>query len=125
MSKYIRTKNKVYEVESEYINNESKWIGYNIVGDDMALILKDQVIKQADTIEELIQDNDIIYIHDLYPDAVLVVEGNIKPFGYNDVIKLKEWLKYKFTKFDLYIKQSNGDYHKVAKLNDIGELELI
>lgn len=53
MSKYIRTKNKVYEVESEYINNESKWIGYNIVGDDMALILKDQVIKQADTIEEL------------------------------------------------------------------------
>ena len=51
--KYIRTKAKIYEVESKFLDNEGKWVGYNIVGNDMALILRIQVIKQADTIEEL------------------------------------------------------------------------
>lgn len=84
----------------------------------------DKIIKQADTIEELIQDNDILYIHDLYPDAVLVVEGKIKPFGYQNAIELKKWLKYK-TKFDLYIRDSKGNYIYVAKMNEDGKLCLI
>ena len=50
--KYIRTKEKIYEVESTFLNNNGKWIGYNIVGDDI-VILREQVISQADTIEEL------------------------------------------------------------------------
>ena len=82
-------------------------------------------IKQANTIEELIQDGDILYIYDLYPDTVLVVEGNIKPFGYNKVIKLKEWLKYDFIKFDLYIKDEINNYIKVAHREPKEELELL
>ena len=82
------------------------------------------VIDQADNIEELICDDDILYIYDLYPDAVLVVEGNIKPFGYNTAIKLKEWLEYK-PKFDLFIKDSRGNYIKTAKMNESGVLELL
>lgn len=79
--------------------------------------------RKAKNIEELIQDNDILYIHDLYPDAVLVVEGKIKPFGYGEAIKLEDWLKYKL-KFDLYVKQGN-DYIKTAETNKKGELELL
>ena len=85
---------------------------------------KNQVLKQADTIEELICDDDILYIYDLYPDAVLVVEGNIKPFGYQKAIKLKEWLDYK-PKFDLFIKDTKGNYIKRAKTNEKGELKLL
>ncbi len=81
--------------------------------------------KQAYTIEELICDGDILYLHDLYPDAVLVVEGNIKPFGYPKAIKLKEWLAYKHIKFDLLIKDNKGNYIKVATTNDEGKLELL
>lgn len=81
-------------------------------------------IKQADTIEELICDDDILYIYDLYPDAVLVVEGNIKPFGYQEAIKLKDWLKYKLF-FDLLIKDSKGNYIKRAETDDKGDLQLL
>lgn len=87
--------------------------------------LNSEVIKQANTIEELICDDDIIYLHDLYPDAILVVEGNIKPFGYPEAIKLKKWLDYKFLKFDLFIKDSKGNYIKRAKTNEKGDLELL
>ena len=87
--------------------------------------LFNDVLKQADTIEELICDDDILYIHDLYPDAVLVVEGNIKPFGYPTAIKLKEWLSYKHIKFDLLIKDSKGNYIKRAYRNEKGEIELL
>ena len=50
---YIRTKNKIYETESPFLDNNGKWVGYNIVEDDMAIILRCQVIREADTIEEL------------------------------------------------------------------------
>jgi len=47
---YIRTKNKIYQVESTLRDNGFVK-GYNV--GYMAFITKDQVIKQADTIEEL------------------------------------------------------------------------
>ena len=50
---YIRTKSKIYETESPFLDNNGKWVGYNIVEDDMAIILRCQVIREADTIEEL------------------------------------------------------------------------
>lgn len=119
MPKYIRTKEGIYEVvnESETFYECMR----NVFVSKDIFYHKDKV---ADTIEELIQDNDVLYIHDLYPDTVLVVEGNIKPFGYNEKIELKKWLKYK-TKFDLYIRNSRGDYIRVAKMNEKGELELL
>ena len=47
---YIRTKNRIYEVESTLRDNGFVK-GYNV--GEMAFIRKDQVIKQAETIEEL------------------------------------------------------------------------
>ena len=82
-------------------------------------------VKQANTIEKLICDDDILYIYDLYPDAVLVVEGKIKPFGYDEAIKLKDWLKYKHLKFDLLTKDIKGNYIKRAKKDIEEELELL
>ena len=47
---YIRTKNNIYEVEN--ILRDNRFVkGYNV--GEMAFITKDQVIKQAETIEEL------------------------------------------------------------------------
>ena len=122
--KYIRTEKDIYEIDKDisYNGNEiykvrnHNFSRFSIIGNGL---------RKADTIEELIQDGDILYIHDLYPDVVLVVEGSIKPFGYNNPIKLKEWLKNKFTEFDLYIKQQNGDYHKIAEKKQSGEIKLI
>lgn len=118
MSKYIRTKRGcIFKVIDDFI----------MVGDQKLYLphFKDDILKEANNIEDLIQDLDIIYIYDCYPDAVLVIEGNIKPFGYNNSIKLKEWLKFKFTEFDLYIKQPNGDYHKIAEKKQYEKLVLI
>ena len=109
--KYVRIKDGIYDIND---NGYACWQTSTPMEPE----------KQADTIEELIQDNDILYIHDLYPDAVLVVEGNIKPFGYKEYIKLNEWLKYK-NKFDLYIRDSKNNYICIAKMNDKGKLELL
>ena len=46
---YIRTKNRIYQVESETFDKQ----GYYIDRYEEDVILKEQVIKQADTIEEL------------------------------------------------------------------------
>ena len=82
------------------------------------------VLKQADTIEELICDDDILYLYDLYPDAVLVVEGKIKPFGYDTAIELKKWLGYEL-EYDLFTKDSEGNYIKRTKRNEKWEMELL
>lgn len=105
MKKYIRTRDGTIELNKEEIERV--------------------IIAQADNIEELIRDDDILYIYDLYPDAVLVVEGNIKPFGYPSAIKLKKWLHYSPNKFYLYTKDSKGNYIKRAKTNYKGKLELL
>ena len=86
--------------------------------------LSKDILKQADTIEELICDDDILYLYDLYPDAVLVVEGKIKPFGYDTAIELKKWLGYEL-EFDLFTKDSKGNYIKRTKRNEKWEMELL
>ncbi len=121
--KYVRTRDNIYEVKNDFIVLKSQEL--------YLPHFQDIITKQADTIEELICDDDILYIDDLYPDAVLVVEGNIKPFGYLTAIKLKEWLdgRHKFKlfkpKFDLFIKDSKGNYIKRATTNEKGKLELL
>lgn len=117
--RYIRTADGVYKVIEECFKPTKN----NVVFIPQEGLTR--ILKQADTIEELICDDDILYIYDLYPDAVLVVEGNIKPFGYQEAIKLKKWLDYKVLQFDLFIKDSKGNYIKRATTNDKGELELL
>ncbi len=118
MNKYLRTtRGCIFKVVDDFIISGDQELYYPHFKDKYDIL--------ADTIEELIQDNDMLYIHDLYPDTVLVVEGDIKPFGYNKSIKLKEWLKYEFTEFDLYIKQPNGDYRKIVEKKQYEGLKLI
>ena len=123
--KYIRTKDGIYEVEKKeraYFEGQP-WLYY--CKGRYGLVEEKDILNQSDTIEELIQDNDILYIHDLYPDAVLVVEGNIKPFGYDEPIALKEWLTHTWVEFDLYIKNNDGNYIKVATKEREEKLELL
>lgn len=113
MSKFIRTENRIYQVESEYLDNEGKWVGYNIVENDMAIILRDQVIKKADTIEELI-DN-YVFIEkgempvDLDKDTIIFNKGLYIEDG--TIIYGAIW--------------TDKGLIYVAKMNEKGELELI
>ena len=118
--KYIRTKDGIFE----YHLIDKEHLDFLVDGNVIETHETIDEYEIADTIEELIQDNDILYIHDLYPDAVLVVEGKIKPFGYQNAIELKKWLKHK-TKFDLYIRDSKGNYIYVAKMNEDDKLCLL
>lgn len=118
MNKYVRTERGcIFKIVDDFIILKDQELYYPHFKDKYDIL--------ADTVEELIQDGDMLYIHDLHPDVVLVVEGNIKPFGYNDEIPLKEWLKFKFAEFDLYIKQRDENYHKIAEKKQWGDLELI
>lgn len=110
--KYIRTKSKIYEVESEFLDNEGKWVGYNIVGNDMAIILRTQVIKQADTIEELC-------------DEFLIMDNErcMEIFSNYDNLKNSGWYR---SDIDIYgAIYTNKGLIYVAKMNEKGDLELI
>lgn len=104
--KFLRTKNNtiIPDLLNEVFENQP--LKYETLGI--------KVINQAERIEDLIQDGDMIYIHDLYPDVVLVVNGQIKPFGYNSSIKLGEWLKSESIAYDLYVKEDSNTFKKVA-----------
>ena len=117
MSKFIRTKYGIYEVESEFLDNEGKWVGYNIVGNDIAIILRTQVINQADTIEELC-------------DEFVLYDNQLKTYGVFDkkVITFK-WIQnhstiYKGMTIYGAIWTSKGLIY-VAKMDKKGDLELI
>ena len=123
--RYIRTKDGIYDLEKSLFH---QYNGIRVLTPYCKQYEENpSLCKTADTIEELICDDDILYLHDLYPDAVLVVEGKIKPFGYDTAIELKEWLGYKHykPKFDLFTKDTEGNYIKRAKTNKKGELELL
>ncbi len=109
---YIRTKSKIYETESAFLNNNGEFVGYNIVEDDMAIILRIQVIREADTIEELC-------------DRFVVMDKETK-----EVMNIVYFLAYAKLwspcKYDIYgaIWTSKGLIF-VAKMNDKGDLEFI
>lgn len=104
---YIRTKNRIYKVESETFDKQ----GYYIDEYEYDMILKRQVIKQADTIEELCDefvgvDKTCENGHQLLR-AVPYKCANFWNGGVYGAIWTDFGLKY------------------VAKMNDKGELELI
>lgn len=59
---YIRTKNRIYQVES-IVRDDGFVKGYNV--GEMAFIRKEQVIKQSEKLEDLI-DNSIYIIDGLF-----------------------------------------------------------
>ena len=109
---YIKTKNKVYQVESETYDKQ----GYYIVEYDYDVILKYQVINQSENLEELCDE--FVVIRDSTKINQLVRT--------DDINYLKEMMKE-----DKRIVEVKGaiwtdwGLKYVAKMNDKGNLELI
>lgn len=107
---YIKTKNKVYQVESETYDKQGYYIG------DYDVILKEQVINQSENLFELIDE--FVVIRDNTKINQLVRTDNIE--------YLKEMIKE--DKRIIAVKGAvwtDFGLKYVAKLDDKGELELI
>ena len=105
---YIRTKNRIYQVESETFDKQ----GYYIDRYEEDVILKEQVIKQADTIEELC-------------DRFVVMDKETK-----EVMNIVSFLAYaklwSYCKYNIYgAVWCEWGLKYVAKMNDKGDLALI
>ena len=104
---YIRTKNMIYKVESETFDKQ----GYYIDEYEYDMILKRQVIKQADTIEELC-DEFVVWLnenncHFTTTNYLYIYQNRDKAKAVFGAIWCEWGLKY------------------VSKMNDKGDLELI
>ena len=105
---YIRTKDGIYKVEGETCHKQ----GYYIDRYEEDVILKDQVIKQSENLEELC-------------DKFVVMDKETK-----EVMNIVSFLAYAklwaSCKYNIYgaIWTSKGLIF-VAKMNDKGDLELI
>ena len=105
---YIRTKNRIYQVESETCHKQ----GYYIDRYEEDVILKDQVIKQSENLEELC-------------DKFVVIDKETK-----EVMNIVSFLEYaklwSSCKYNIYgaIWTSKGLIY-VAKMDDKGKLVLI
>ena len=106
--KYIRTKNRIYKVESETCNKQ----GYYIDRYEEDVILKKQVIKQSENIEELC-------------DRFVVMDKETK-----EVMNIVSFLEYaklwSYCKYNIYgAVWCEWGLKYVAKMNDKGDLALI
>ena len=105
---YIRAKNNIYKVDSETCHKK----GYYIDRYEEDVILKKQVIKQSENLEELC-------------DRFVVIDKETK-----EVVNIVSFLEYAklwaYCKYNIYgaIWTDKGLIF-VAKMNDKGKLELI
>ena len=105
---YIKTKDGIYKVESETCHKK----GYYIDRYEEDVILKEQVIKQSENLEELC-------------DRFVVIDKETK-----EVMNIVSFLEYAklwaYCKYNIYgaIWTDKGLIF-VAKMNDKGKLELI
>ena len=113
---YIRTKHRIYQVESVFLDNNGEWIGYNIVEYDMALILRSQVTREADSLEELCDE--FVVIRDTTKITQLIRT--------DDIDYLKELMESdkRIIEVKGAIWTDKGLIY-VAKMNNKGNLELI
>ena len=109
---YIRTKDGIYKVESIFRNNGFVK-GYNI--GKMAFIIKDQVINQADAIEELCDEFVVNFecfnrsYYFIYKNSYDELKSDVQTFNYSAYGAI--WT-------------SKGLIF-VARMNDKGDFELI
>ena len=105
---YIRTKNRIYQVESETCNKQ----GYYIDRYEEDVILKKQVIKQSENIEELC-------------DRFVVMDKETKEVM--DIVYFLEYAKlWSYCKYNIYgAIWTEWGLKYVVKLDDKGKLELI
>ena len=105
---YIRTKDGIYQVESETFDKQ----GYLVDRYEEDVILKDQVIKQSENIEELC-------------DRFVVMDKETK-----EVMNIVSFLEYaklwSYCKYNIYgAIWTEWGLKYVVKLDDKGKLELI
>ena len=116
MSKYIRTESGIIYVGDLIKDEYGNYCDPKNYETDME-VGAEYIIKEADTIEELIMPNDMLFVGEDKVQMPIFVES---------IEYLKAWLFchdiYKIKEF--YIKVDN-DWHLVAKTNDKGGLELI
>ena len=129
---YIRTKNKIYQVESTLRDNGFVK-GYNV--GYMAFITKDQVIKQSENLEELCDE--FCYIKNGVVSQYLTISFKYKrddefcalrnKLTANAIVEISKGIsKYELENGELKfaIWTSKGLIY-VAKMNEKGKLELI
>lgn len=113
---YIRTKNRIYKVESKTCDKQ----GYYIEGYEYDVILKDQVINQSENLDELCDEFVKIWNNtNLLPELLEYDEQ------YEEE---KENMKYVYPKGNITIYGAiwtEWGLKYVAKMNDKGELKLI
>ena len=112
---YIRTKNRIYQVESETCDKQ----GYYIDRYEEDVILKKQVIKQSENIEELC-DEFVVFDKEQPNGKLLYYKGfeNLK----------KEFIDFEKDKEKVVVCGAiwtDKGLIYVAKMNDKGEFELI
>ena len=100
---YIRTKNLIFKVESETCNKQAYFVG------DYGVILKEQVIKQSENIEELC-------------DRFVVMDKETK-----EVVNIVSFLEYAklwaYCKYNIYgAIWTEWGLKYVVKLDDKGKL---
>lgn len=115
MSRYIRTKNRLYELGGE--TRDGVYILVKVKGGWDYLSKKEPILKKADTIEELCDEAVVIYERNYNKPFVVVCYGNCKPF-------LTAKTCYPFAKIygSIWV---DGSLIKVAQMNEKGELELL
>ena len=108
---YIRTKNRIYEVESETYGKQ----GYYIDEFDCDVILKRQIIKQSENLEELCDE--FVCYFEIFNRSYYFIYKN----SYDELKRDVQTIQY-----SAYgaIWTSKGLIY-VAKMNDKGELVLI
>jgi hypothetical protein len=115
MSKYIRTKDGIYEPDGESFDGSDLLV--KVKGGWNCLSKKEPILKKADTIEELCDEAVVIYERNYNKPFVVVCYGNCKPF-------LTAKTCYPFAKIYGAIWTDKGLIY-VAKMNEKGELELL
>lgn len=117
MGKYIRTKDGVYErmfPDTEHrISFDHKTIEPTYYTTKRDWVAKKDVIKQADTIEELIDE--YVRVHKTMNNRSMICDKEL-------AISSNKYPKH----YDIYGSiWVDGELHKVAKMNEKGELELL
>ena len=121
MSKYIRTKDGVFESKTtergKFIRVPTDNAVAQMHGDNWVWVLEKNIIKQADTIEELCDEAVVIYQKNYDKPFAVVCYGNRKPIPTAKTL-------YPFAIIYGAIWTDKG-LQFVAKMNEKGELELL
>lgn len=116
--KYIRTKDRIFEVYKEkedgyiirtkpFLETTNKEYYLNL------FFSKERVIKVADTIEELVDE--YVRVHKTFNNMSMVCDKEL-------AISSSKYPKHYDVYGSIWV---DGELHKVAKMNEKGELELL